>query len=186
MPGTTASLTSINGTAALVDGTFEQGFVTLIDLRDQDSGDFFDPSKFRLTLHDGRVLDLGQATGLEKVTDNNGNVVEIKATGIDSSNGRSVTFTRDTQGRITGITDPANHSLAYTYDGAGDLVTFQDLVGNPTQYAYDSNHYPREASSPSRTPTTRTAGYCPTPTRPAPRSPTPTISPTGRKPSAIA
>ncbi|MBV8281063.1 MAG: RHS repeat protein, partial [Candidatus Eremiobacteraeota bacterium] len=64
-----------------------------------------------------------------------------QAKGLYSSTGKSVTFTRDTQGRIAAITDPMGNQMLYSYDPiTGDLLTYTDRVGNSSSYTYQSDH----------------------------------------------
>jgi RHS repeat-associated protein len=134
---TTATLSRVGGNDVAVSADWPG----TADLMAADGSALFDPDQFVVTLHDGRELQVAQATGLEKVTDTNGNVLEVHATGLFHSSGKSVTFTRDGQGRITRVTDPSGNVLDYAYDAHGDLASFKDQVGNTTQYAYDGNHY---------------------------------------------
>lgn len=137
LPGTNATLTRRGGTAVLVSGDWPGN----ADIMTTDYGSVFDPDDFVVTLLDGRELDVATATGLEQVTDTNGNVLEIRPDGLVHSSGRSVTFDRDAQGRILAITDPMGYVLSYEYDEAGDLVSFIDAALESTHYAYDDDHY---------------------------------------------
>ena len=60
-------------------------------------------------------------------------------TGIFSSTGDSITWTRDDLGRITSLTDPDGHIIAYDYDAHGDLIQVTDQVGNATSFTYRNN-----------------------------------------------
>lgn len=66
----------------------------------------YNPTRYKLTDKEGIVYVINQETGLEKITDLNGNTITFTANGILHSAGPSVTFTRDAQDRITKITDP--------------------------------------------------------------------------------
>ena len=137
-PGSTASLAVLGGNLALVQASFP-GTAQLYDLN---TGQLFDANRYRLTLPDGRMLDINQTTGgLEKMTDLNGNSLTVSAAGIIHSSGKSVSFTRDLTGRIAQITDPAGHILVYSYSaGTNDLVSVKDPENNTTTFGYDSNH----------------------------------------------
>ena len=101
----------------------------------------YDPDRYQLTDTNGMVYIIQQPTGLESITDRNGNTVTFGPDGIIHSAGKSVTFTRDAQGRlITTITDPLGNTLRYTYDFYGDLVSVLDQENNVTQFQYNSNH----------------------------------------------
>ena len=60
--------------------------------------------------------------------------------GIIHSAGKSVTFTRDAEGRITTITDPLGNTIRYTYDFYGDLVSVIDQDSNVTLFKYNNQH----------------------------------------------
>ena len=102
--------------------------------------DLYDPDRYQLTDADGTVYIIQQPTGLESITDRNGNTVTFGPDGILHSAGKSVTFTRDAAGRITTITDPLGHTLRYTYDFYGDLVSVIDQESNVTLFKYNNQH----------------------------------------------
>jgi RHS repeat-associated protein len=135
-PGTIATLSVIGGNQAYVSGSFP-GAIQLFDLN---TGQLIDATQLVLTLPDGRALTLGVGTGLQSITDLNGNTITITPTGIQHSSGKSVVFQRDVNGRITQITDPAGNILQYTYDLNGNLGTFTDAANNVTTFTYDSDH----------------------------------------------
>jgi RHS repeat-associated protein/uncharacterized repeat protein (TIGR01451 family) len=111
-----------------------------VDLLDSVTTQEFNPTVFQLTTAEGYVYVIDQTLGATSVTDSNGNQLTINAAGITSSDGKSVVFTRDTQGRITQITDPLGNVLNYSYSGTGDLTTFVDRAGNVTTFGYDGTH----------------------------------------------
>jgi RHS repeat-associated protein/uncharacterized repeat protein (TIGR01451 family) len=104
------------------------------------TGGIYDPQQFRLTSTDGTVYILDRRAGLVSATDRAGNTLTVSSTGITSSLGLSITFTRDAQGRITKITGPANEQLTYAYSAAGNLASFTDQVGQTVSYTYDADH----------------------------------------------
>src|SRR5262249_27068119 len=80
-----------------------------------------------LTTKEGLADAIDARTGeLLTLGDANGNRLTCSATGITSSAGLRVTFTRDAQGRITAVTDPMGHAVRYRYDAHGDLVEVTD------------------------------------------------------------
>ena len=131
-----ATLTATNGTGLFVSGSFP-GQVQLIDLSNVQA---FDPDQFTLTLPDGRKLLVSETFLLQSITDTNNNKLTVSASGIVSSTGKGVSFTRDAQNRITTITDPSGHILNYAYDGNGDLATFTDQLNNVSSFTYDNVH----------------------------------------------
>jgi RHS repeat-associated protein len=112
---------------------------------------YFNPTRFKLTTHDGRVLILDTVLGLVSVTDRNGNALNIDGTGVHASNGQSIVYTRDTAGRITKITGPSGQALTYAYSAAGDLASSTDPNNNTPKYAYDANHYLLSVVGPAQT-----------------------------------
>jgi YD repeat-containing protein len=112
---------------------------------DFDEGDFFadlgiyDPAQFTLTTKDGTQYFLDRRLGLLGVKDSNGNTLTIDSTGILSSSGPSVTFTRDGQDRITQISGPTGN-IDYTYSPAGDLIGVHYPNGVVQAFTYDTNH----------------------------------------------
>jgi YD repeat-containing protein len=90
---------------------------------------------------DGRVLVIDRTSGLQSITDANGNKLTIGRNGITHSDGRNVTFVRDTSGRITKITDAAaTGSITYAYAPTGDLASVTDQVGSMTKFGYNGSH----------------------------------------------
>ena len=122
LPGTNASLVPLGENPLLVHGPFP-GAIQLLDSNTVAPVDY---DLYQLTLEDGTVLFINQHTGLTQMVDTNGNSLTINSGGIIHSSGKSITFTRDAQGRITQITDPAGNSMTYTYDANGDLFSFRD------------------------------------------------------------
>src|SRR5229473_506314 len=103
---------------------------------------FYNPQRFQLTTHDGRVFVLDHTLGLVSETDRNGNRLTVDANGVHASNGQGILFTRDNSGRITQVTGPAaGQVVTYTYSAAGDLATSTDPLGNTNTYTYDSAHH---------------------------------------------
>ena len=56
------------------------------------------------------------------------------------SNGKTISFTTDSNGRVKKITLPDSRTVSYAYSGAGDLATVTDLRGGVTSYTYNSYH----------------------------------------------
>jgi RHS repeat-associated protein len=111
-----------------------------VELLDESTLQPVDFDHYRLTLPDGRTLNVSRAFGLETLTDLNANTLTITPSGIVHSSGKSVSFQRDAQGRITTVTDPAGRTLTYAYDQSGNLASFTDQLGNVSTYTYDANH----------------------------------------------
>jgi RHS repeat-associated protein/uncharacterized repeat protein (TIGR01451 family) len=113
------------------------------------SGHIYNPTRFRLTTRDGRILVLDVNRGLVSERDPSGNALTIDTGGVHSTlgpasspiPGPSITFQRDGQGRITDIFGPLpNQHLRYSYfsSGLNELETFVDATGNSHSYRYDA------------------------------------------------
>jgi len=111
-----------------------------VELVDDSTLKTYSPTLYRYTGADGTQIEISPTGGVQKATDLNGNTVTFGPGGIIHSAGKSVTFTRDPQGRITQITDPLGNVQNYSYDGNGDLVAHANAVGNTTRYAYNRSH----------------------------------------------
>src|SRR6185369_4507973 len=111
-----------------------------VELLNAESVETYNPTRFQLTTADGTSYIIDEKAGLQSVRDLNNNTLTITPQGIIHSGGRSLTFTRDAQGRITRITDPAGKQLIYVYDAKGDLISATDADSRTTTFAYNSTH----------------------------------------------
>ena len=145
-----ATLAPADGGAVLTDGDIP-GPVNLLDY----NGNPYDPTQFLLTTADGYTYTIDQTLGVTQVKDLNGNTLTINASGVVSSSGKSVAFSRDGQGRITQIADPTGAYLTYSYSGAGDLASVTDRAQNTTTFGYNNNHYLLNIKDPRGTPAVR-------------------------------
>ncbi|HXM51466.1 MAG TPA: PKD domain-containing protein [Pyrinomonadaceae bacterium] len=137
MAGTHGTLETIGSAEVLVAGSVP-GPVQLFGLNG--GVDIFNSFVFKYTAEDGTAYVIDQRTRLQSIADTNNNSLTIGSGGIIHSSGKSITFARDTLGRITSITDPNGNSQTYTYDTNGDLVSFTDNENNTSTYTYDANH----------------------------------------------
>ena len=138
-PGTHATLESTAATDVVVETLGNiPGPVRLIN---QSNPDIFNTGTFRLTLPEGISYVIDQHDGVRNVRDTHGNSVTIGAGGIVHSSGQSISFARDSLGRITDITDPNGRTQHYDYDARGDLVGHTDREQNITTYTYNSDHH---------------------------------------------
>lgn len=133
-PGTKGSLVALDVDTLLVDGTLGPAELLDFDL------EYGDAHRFQLTTDDGTVYIVSQKMGVESVEDPNGNWLTISRDGILHSSGKSVTFTRDSLGRISHITDPTGQAIHYEYDARGNLEAHVDRTGNRTTFAYNRRH----------------------------------------------
>jgi fibro-slime domain-containing protein/RHS repeat-associated protein len=111
-----------------------------VELLSAESVDPYNPTRFQMTTADGTVYIIDEKAGLQSIRDLNNNTLTITPQGIIHSSGRSIIFTRDSQGRITRITDPSGGQLSYAYDLKGDLVGSTDPDARTTSYTYNSTH----------------------------------------------
>src|SRR5205809_4550266 len=94
----------------------------------------------------GRVYTIGPDGALQSLKDLNGNTLTVTANGITSSNGLSVPFVRDGQGRITKITAQITGTVQadylYHYNAGGELdsVTLPS-ISPAIAYTYDPGHF---------------------------------------------
>lgn len=103
-------------------------------------GAVYDPQQFVLVSRDGTRYLLDRAKGLLRSTDRSGNTVTVDRSGIVSSTGTSITFTRDALGRITAVDGPGHLDWSYVYDASGDLVTATNPNGVASELSYDGRH----------------------------------------------
>lgn len=131
-PGTTSTLEVVGDTEVdyFGDGNLYDGL----------GGSIYDPTRFKLTARDGRtyVLDVNQ--GLISQTDAAGNTVTVDDSGVHATSGPSLTFVRDSAGRVTRATGIGGQTVDYGYDGNGDLVSAIDSNGQSAGYEYDAAH----------------------------------------------
>ncbi len=111
------------------------------------NGDPYAPVGYKLTKRDGTVYYFNGKGNVNKITDTNGNTIEITDDGIIHSDGKSITYTRDNAGRITQITSPTGKTVSYSYD-EGNLVSVTDILGETTKFTYDDEHYLTEIIDP--------------------------------------
>jgi RHS repeat-associated protein/uncharacterized repeat protein (TIGR01451 family) len=130
-----ATLTPIGDTDLLLDGGVP-GPVNLINFEVE----FADFTQYQLTTAEGYTYILDQKLGATRVTDRNSNTLTISSAGVISSTGQSVSFTRDTLGRITQISDLNSAAIHYQYSAAGDLNSVTDRANLITTFTYD-NHF---------------------------------------------
>jgi len=140
-----ATLQIVGDNSALVN----PAAVGPVDLLSIDTLEDVNPTVFQLTTAEGFTYVIDQQRGATSVTDPNGNTLTINSSGITSSDGKSVVFSRDGSSRITQIADPAGHTIRYTYSAAGDLASSTDAAGNITTYSYDSTHLLTNVVDPS-------------------------------------
>jgi len=131
LAGTTSTLEVLN-----VPSLLAQGGV----LFDMDLLDIWNPKLFKLTTENGFVFTLSETSGIVEVRDPFGNRLTYTANGIIHSNGQSVAFARDPQGRITAITDPQGKQIRYEYDAKGDLVRVTDRLNQISSFSYNRDH----------------------------------------------
>jgi YD repeat-containing protein len=120
------------------------------------------PSSWLLTLKNGATYTFPvyqkfstnpSCEGPSQISDVNGNTINLtrvapfsnvptgcELTTITSANGRSISLSYDTQGRIIQAVDNIGRTVFYTYDPAGRLSTVTDVAGGITTYTYDDQN----------------------------------------------
>ena len=98
------------------------------------------PSGYKLTKQDGTVYYFDADGNVTKIIDTNGSTIEMTYDGIIHSDGKSINYNRDSEGRITSIVSPTGKTVEYTYDNNGDLTAVKDISGYVTKFEYDE-HY---------------------------------------------
>ena len=101
----------------------------------------YSPTKYKLTRADGTVYIISAKNGVESITDTYGNIITFTEKGVTHSDGKSITFERDSDGRVTKITGPTGKIVTYTYDLKGNLSYVTDEAEEITTFKYDDNHY---------------------------------------------
>jgi YD repeat-containing protein len=121
--------------------------------------DLYAPQTLVYTDPYGRVYTIGGDGSLQSMKDVANNTLTVTATGITSSNGLTVPFVRDAQGRITQITDPLGNVYLYGY-AQGNLVSVTyPGVTTPAAYTYDSTHLYTGGTDPRNNPLPSTTYY---------------------------
>ena len=107
------------------------------------SSPLFNFDDYTLTTKDGLKYRYSQTSGLQTITDTNGNVVTVTGDGIFHSSGPGIEFVRDHAGRITDarVLDENGEiqndlSVSYEYDLKGDLISYFNGEGTETAYQY--------------------------------------------------
>ncbi len=100
------------------------------------TAELYNPDRFVLVAKDGTRYLLDRDQGLVEARDRNGNTVTVDETGVYSSLGPDITFTRDTSDRITQVTGPDSNSLTYTYTPDGNLGAATDQNTHTTSFEY--------------------------------------------------
>jgi RHS repeat-associated protein len=131
LPGTTSTLEIVN-----VPNLMVQGGV----LYDMDNLEIWNPREFKLTTPENYVYYVTEGIGITMVRDPSGNTLTYGRNGIMHSNGMSVAFMRDAQGRITKVSDPSGKNILYGYNAAGDLVSVTNRSGAVSKYNYNRSH----------------------------------------------
>ena len=94
---------------------------TLAYADDDNFGEPYNPTRFKLTLEDGSVYLFDKDKGLLSMTDPYGHAIEYSDDGISHSSGASLSFERDTESRIEQVVDQLGRTIEYQYDDDGML-----------------------------------------------------------------
>jgi RHS repeat-associated protein len=108
-------------------------------LLETDFTTLYEISSVRLTTPYHREIDFNATRGVFRMADQNGHSLDIQDHGIFHSDGRSVLFDRDEQGRITQITDPNGATLSYEYN-RHLLSVFTNRDNQSTSFVYEGDY----------------------------------------------
>ena len=100
----------------------------------------YDTLSYKLTTADGVEIYIKAGKGVYKMVDKDDNTITVDENGYHAEDGRSVTFKRDSKGRIVEAKDPAGKVTSYKYDGNGDLVSVTDPAERTVTFTYDKKH----------------------------------------------
>ncbi|MEW6100871.1 MAG: RHS repeat-associated core domain-containing protein [Candidatus Omnitrophota bacterium] len=101
---------------------------------------------FTVTRKHGKKLFFDSYGRLTKIEGRNGNYLNIirapnwVISEVRHSDGRSLIFTQNLNGKITQVTDPALRTFKYEYSSSGDLAKTIDPLNNETLFEYDFTH----------------------------------------------
>ncbi|MEM8964585.1 MAG: hypothetical protein AAGD38_24070, partial [Acidobacteriota bacterium] len=108
-------------------------------LVDAATGELFDPQTVLLTTPEGYEYVIDRFGGVMQVSEPAGQTVTFNENGVHHSDGRSIFFERDAQGRIRYLIDPAGNTVSYSYDELGDLVAVTDVLDSTVRFEYDAD-----------------------------------------------
>ncbi len=104
---------------------------------------------YKLTTEEGNEIYLNKKVGVYKIVDTSDNVITVDEDGYHSEDGKSITFTRDEEGRVVKTEDPSGKTITYEYDKAGDLVSVTDAADRTVTFTYDKQHNLASITDPS-------------------------------------
>ncbi len=103
------------------------------------SEDFTGPD-YTLTGPDGTVYDLSTTRGVVEEVLPSGVALTYSSSGITASNGDTLTFVHDQQGRLTQVIAPNGTRVIYSYDANGNLISVLNLAtGQVDNYGYSQS-----------------------------------------------
>ena len=137
---TLGTLTVVGSNDVFVNGAPDEQNTFVPAVLQDFHGNIFNPTTFQFVSQEGMTYVIDQFTGLQSMTDLNGNTITVTPNGLISSTGKSIVFQRDGSNRITSIEDCAGNTMNYAYDGSGNLISFTDRENNKTQFTFDNTH----------------------------------------------
>ena len=115
----------------------------------------YDPRSFVLVAKDGTRYTIDRTSGLTSAVTVDGHSITVSPDGVTSSAGPSISFQRDSAGRITQVTGPTGDTRGYHYDTDGNLTGYTNGRGQTQTYSYAPGHYltaiPGGVAQPSQT-----------------------------------
>ena len=106
---------------------------------DLQSAQPYHPTDYTLTSNQGTSYRLDASGKVQEKILSNGSHLFYSDSGITSSTGETVSFVKDSQGRLTQITAPDGTTIIYKYDNVGELIAVRNLAqGKSTRYGYSN------------------------------------------------
>src|SRR5262249_41047604 len=137
--------TDADGNVTINDAGSERYFAKSGGLYTSQPGDSGTLSMSGGTLHlresSGEILNFNTDGTLHSDVDTNGNIITASYSGglmskLLASDGGSITFSYNGQGRLTSLTDSTGHVINYSYDASGEHLVQVSGPSGTTKYTY--------------------------------------------------
>ncbi|SEF64252.1 RHS repeat-associated core domain-containing protein [Eubacterium ruminantium] len=112
---------------------YEEGQMIFFD------DDIYTDYDFKLTTDDGVIYYMNK-TGVYRIEDTDGRVVNVDDTGYHGDDGAGIIFARDSKNRITSVQNSDGKTVTYIYDENGNLSEVTDTTDRTVKFTYDNDH----------------------------------------------
>ena len=112
---------------------YEEGQLIFFD------DDIYTDYDFKLTTDDGVIYYMNK-TGVYRIEDTDGRVVNVDDTGYHGDDGAGIIFARDSKNRITSVQNFDGKTVTYIYDENGNLSEVTDTTDRTVKFTYDNDH----------------------------------------------